>query len=382
MSKPTPWIEKAELFRARQGGYWNYRIPGLAVTPKGVVLAYCEAREGRGGDWDPIDILMRRSHDGGLSWEPPRALVRHADYPGGPINNFVCIPDAWTGQVHALFCNDYARAFHMTSADDGAAWSAPVEITASAFGPFRPEYDWHVLAIGPGHGIQLDAGRLLAPVWLSTGGPGVAQGRREHRPNRAAVIFSDDHGRTWQRGDIVPPAYPDMNEAEAVQLADGRVMLNLRNLDDGKVYPPDTCRRAVTISADGAHGWAPPWHDPALLEPVCCASLCRYSRQPRDPRHVLLFTNPDTLDRTMASWAGDRKNLTVKASFDEGHSWPVRRVLEPGPSGYSDLAVWPDPTTAIRTVLCLYECGKVDHMADPAALTLARFNLEWLEVGG
>lgn len=382
MSTAVGPCEKTVLFEARQGGYWNYRIPGLAVTPGGVVLAYCEAREGRGGDWDPIDILMRRSHDGGLRWEPPRALVRHADYPGGPINNFVCIPDAGTAQVHALFCNDYARAFHMTSADDGATWSPPVEITESAFGPFRPEYDWRVLAIGPGHGIQLDSGRLLAPVWLSTGGPRVAQGRRDHRPNRAAVIFSDDHGRTWQRGEIVPAAYPNLNEAEAVQLADGRVMLNLRNLDDGRSYPPDVSRRAVTVSADGAHAWAPPWHDPALLEPVCFASLCRHSRRPADPRNVLLFANPDTLDRTMASWAGDRKNLTLKASFDEGHTWPVRRVIEPGPSGYSDLAVWRQAPSAAPGILCLYECGTVDHMADPATLTLARLTLACLEAGG
>ena len=159
MSEPVPYLEKTVLFRARTEGYWNYRIPGLVVTPGGAILAYCEAREGRGGDWDPIDILMRRSLDGGRHWEPARRLVRHADYPGGPIHNFVCIPEARTGQVQALYCNDYARAFHMSSADDGLTWSAPVEITDSAFGPFRPEYAWQVLAIGPGHGIQLDNGR-------------------------------------------------------------------------------------------------------------------------------------------------------------------------------------------------------------------------------
>ena len=159
-------------------------------------------------------------------------------------------------------------------------------------------------------------------------------------------------------------------------------MLNLRNLDDGRSYPPDVSRRAVTVSADGAHAWAPPWHDPALLEPVCFASLCRHSRRPADPRNVLLFANPDTLDRTMASWAGDRKNLTLKASFDEGHTWPVRRVIEPGPSGYSDLAVWRQAPSAAPGILCLYECGTVDHMADPATLTLARLTLACLEAGG
>jgi sialidase-1 len=377
VSEPSPLFRKTLLFQARTEGYWNYRIPGVTVAPGGAVLVHCEAREGHGGDWDPIDILMRRSLDGGVTWEPARCLVRYADYPGGPINNFVCIADRQTRQVHALFCNDYARAFYMASADDGATWSPPVDITDSAFDPFRPEYDWHVLAAGPGHGIQLDCGRLIVPVWLSTGGAEGAKGKRAHCPNRAAVIYSDDHGRTWQRGDLVPPAYPNLNEAEAVQLADGRVMLNLRNLDDGSPHPDDECRRAVTLSADGAHAWTPPWKDPALLEPVCFASLCRYSRRPQDARNVLLFSNPDTLERTMASWAADRKNLTVKASFDEGHSWPVRRVLEPGPSGYSDLAVLPG-AEGERAILCFYECGMGSSMADSASLALANFGLEWL----
>jgi len=372
----TPLLHSTDLFTARTAGYWNYRIPGLTVTPGGVVLAHTEARQGQGGDGDPIDILLRRSADGGRSWERARCVVDHTDYPGGPINNFVCIPDRDTRQVHALFCTDYARAFHLTSEEDGLTWSAPVGIT-QAFEAFRREYDWHVLAVGPGHGIQLDCGRLLAPVWLSTGaGTEFGSGKRGHCPNRAGVVFSDDHGRTWQRGDLIRDTFPNTNETEAVQLADGRVLRNMRPLDDGADHPDAEHRRAVSLSADGAHNWSTPYRDPALLEPVCFASLCRHSRQPEDAENIVLFANPDNLEKTMTTWARDRKNLTVKASFDECRTWSVSRVLEPGPSGYSDLAVLSD-----KTILCFYECGMIDHMADSAALTLARFSLEWVEQG-
>ena len=53
-------------------------------------------------------------------------------------------------------------------------------------------------------------------------------------------------------------------------------------------------------------------------------------------------------------------------------------MLERGVSGYSDLAVGPD-----GTIYCLYERGSTDgkdHFAT-RALTLARFNLEWLSEG-
>ena len=101
------------------------------------------------------------------------------------------------GTVHMLFCLEYMRCFYQRSTDEGETWSTPVEITG-AFDTFRAAYPWKVLATGPGHGIQLSGGRLLVPVWLSTGTGGHA-----HRPSAVSVIISDDHGKTWQRGEIV-----------------------------------------------------------------------------------------------------------------------------------------------------------------------------------
>ena len=217
-----PLLVEGDLFQADHGGYAHYRIPGLVVTARGTLLAYCEARKSTRGDWGTIDILMRRSTDGGRSWEPPRkvadppagvtknpvALAQKLAQPGEiTLNNPVAIADTKTGAVHFLYCVEYARCFYRRSDDDGRTFTEPVEITP-AFERFRPEYDWKVLATGPGHGIQLSGGRLLVPVWLSTGTGGHA-----HRPSAVSVIYSDDHGETWRRGDIVA-AHPDPVEPE------------------------------------------------------------------------------------------------------------------------------------------------------------------------
>jgi sialidase-1 len=380
----APILHQTDLFEAGRGGYALYRIPGIIVTARGTVLAYCEARKHAGGDWGHIDILMRRSTDGGKTWEPARQIVRLkgtftrnpaavAQKLGRPgeitVNNPVAIADA--GTVHFLYCVEYGRCFSQRSSDEGRTFSAPVEITA-ALEKLRPRYPWRVLATGPGHGIRLRNGRLLVPVWLSRGTGGHA-----HRPSALTTIYSDDRGKTWHAGAIVasekmPLTNP--NESVAVQLADGRVMLNIRSESKEQ-------RRAVAYSKDGASGWSVPAFHSQLLEPICMASLVRLSAAPAE-RNRLLFANPDNLERAdgkaRPGQPRDRKRLTVKLSYDEGRTWPTSRVLAPGPSGYSDLAVGPD-----GTIYCFYERGSTDGKSAYRTkyLSVARFNLEWLTRG-
>jgi sialidase-1 len=207
-------------------------------------------------------------------------------------------------------------------------------------------------------------------VWLSTGTGGNA-----HRPSVTATIYSDDGGGTWRAGEIAVPCTDEWinpNETVAIELTDGRVMLNVRN--ESKAH-----RRLVTISADGATGWNTPRFDDALLEPICMAGLVRYSTTTSSDRNRILFCNPHNLQRAdgkeEAGKSRDRRNVSVKISYDEGQTWSAGKAIEEQWSAYSDIAV-----TTRGTILCFYGRGTKANFAGDR-LTLARFNLEWLTEG-
>lgn len=369
-----PMLSKSNIFEAGMDGYKLYRIPGIVATAKGTLLAYCEARKSDKGDWGHIDIVLRRSSDGGASWEPmrkivappkdaernPAAVKQGLGKPGEiTANNPVAIVDHKTGAVHFLYCIEYGRCFSMRSDDDGKTFSEPVEITAT-FDKFRPDYSWKVLATGPGHGIQLKSGRLIVPVWLSDGSGGHA-----HRPSCVATIYSDDHGKSWQRSDIVvaPPEPVNPSETVPLELADGRVLLNFRHESPNRL-------RGVVTGKDGSSGWSKPCYDPQLPEPICMASIVRLSLQPAAGKNRVLFANPDNpKDRA-------RRNLTVRLSYDEAQTWAFSKAIEPGPSGYSDLAVGPD-----GSIYCFYERGAGDSQYQTRFLCVAKFNTAWLTDG-
>lgn len=227
---PPP--EKIDLFTAGDAGYALYRIPGVVVTARGTVLAYCEARRTGKSDWDAIDIVLRRSTDGGQTWE---AATKVADVPGPKSKNPVALaqklghPDDVTynnavaiaardGTVHFLFCLEYARCFYQRSNDDSVTWTRPVEITA-AFERLRRHYDWNVIATGPGHGIELANGRLVGPVWLSTT-PAAMPTVRPSRPRSTATtragpgIAARSRSRTRRTG-FIPMRPPPFSSSTA-----------------------------------------------------------------------------------------------------------------------------------------------------------------------
>ncbi len=363
-----PLLEKTPVFPPGMNGIVRYRIPGIVVTTKGTVLAYCEARRNGSADWGEIEVHLRRSTDGGKTWQEPKHIAHsgtriegnpHKKKDGGEreqtVNNPVAIVDRETGAIEMLYCINYARCFSMRSTDDGVTWSTPVEITAT-FEPFCKHYNWKVVATGPGHGIQMKSGRLVVPIWLAYGKEG------DHKPSAAATIYSDDHGKTWKAGDLCLPNEGDLgnpNETMIAELSDGRVMLVARSVSQAS-------RKIITTSADGATGWTKPVFHEQLWEPICMASIAAHPSKPG----TLLFSNPHTLGldkegKPIPAGRGKRENLCIKLSRDDGKTWPVNKVLDPGKAAYSDLAVLQD-----GTVLCLYEAD--------TSIDCARFNLEWV----
>ncbi|MBN1420316.1 MAG: exo-alpha-sialidase [Planctomycetes bacterium] len=354
--------QKTDLFVAGTEGTHTFRIPALLATPKGTLLAFCEARRGSRSDTGDIDLVLRRSADGGATWGPIRIV-----WDDGPntCGNPCPVVDGRTGTIHLLMTHNLgvdaeSRIIAQTSEgtrtvwvsrseDDGVTWSKPVEITAQAK---RPDWTWY--ATGPGVGIQLEsgphAGRLAIPC------DHIEAGTKRYYSH---VILSDDGGSTWRIGGRTPA--DQVNECQIVQLVDGRLMLNMRNYDRTK-----TCR-AVSTSGDGGESWSPLRWDEALVEPVCQASLLRYTRAPGDDRNRLIFSNP------ARAKAGDRNDMTVRLSYDEGATWPVAKRLHRGPAAYSCLTVLREGSPA-----CLYEAG-VAHPYEK--IVFARFTLSWLTDG-
>jgi sialidase-1 len=331
-------LHRSDVFLAGNGPYCHYRIPGLVCTPGGRLLACCEARLQQ-GDWAPSDILLCRSDDQGRTWSPPERLAAHADYGPSCMNNPVLLVDRDRGHIHLFYCHDYRRVFHRVSEDEGARFGPPTEITSS-LESLRTALPWTVVALGPGHGIAHSSGRLLVPIWLS------AQADRNHEPNRAAMLYSDDGGSNWLASPLVPDSVPSCNESEAAELPDGRVLLNMRNL--GAEH-----RRALAWSDTGSGPWSPPQLAEDLPEPRCFGSMV--GEWGAQGQGILWFCNPDPLgleDPTLPQTA--RVNLSLRASLDGGRRWTSGCSLDAGSAGYSDLAVLPSGRLA-----CLYERGRV-----------------------
>ena len=334
------------VFAAGDGEYHTYRIPSVVVAPKGTVLAFCEGRKAGRGDAGNIDLVLKRSTDGGKTWGKTQVVWDDA---ANTCGNPCPVIDAKTGTIwllmthnlgtdtEAMIVSGKAKAgrtvWVTSSTDEGATWAKPVEITKAVK---KPEWTWY--ATGPGVGIQLKSGRLLIPCDSKSDGGKV---RESH------VITSDDGGKTWKLGGVVGP---DCNECQAVELADGSVMLNMRT------YRRDN-RRLVAVSTDGGETFTKPVADAALVEPVCQASILRLPGE----KGGILFSNPASTRR---------EKMTVRLSRDEGKTWPIAKELHAGPAAYSCLVVLPN-----GEVGCLYERG---DKSPYETITFARFPREWL----
>jgi sialidase-1 len=339
-----------QLFTSGQGGYHTYRIPALAVTPEGTLLAFCEGRRGSGSDHGVIDILLRRSDDGGSTWEPVRVVVADGVNTCG---NPCPIVDGRTGTVLLLMCKNGPNETHarisqglcpprsvwvLRSCDDGRTWSAPCEISSQAR---RPGWRWY--ATGPGHGIQLRDGRLLAPCDHGTG--------RTMSEFHSHVIVSADGGDTWVVAGIQEG---DTDESTVLERADGSLYLNMRTSRPSH-------RRVWSESCDGGETWSAGAEDAALTEPFCQASVLRLRSSSLPAQDWAVFSNPASLRR---------ENLTLRLSHDGCRTWAHSRTLWPGPAAYSDLVECPD-----GTIGCLFECGEEDLHE---CIAFARIPVGWL----
>ncbi len=334
-----------DVFVSGEDGVCEYRIPALVVTNEGTLVAVCDARVDRPGDApNNIDLVMKRSFDGGKTWTQMQLIQR---YPGDEAACDPCmLMDRDTDIIWVFY--DYAipepdlregrrLMLHVIKSEDhGETWSEPVDLTVTLQPP-----EGMSLYAGPGMGIQMRSGRLVAPVYSR---------HETGEPSMCHVVHSDDHGETWQIGAGVASKH---NEHQVVELADGSLMSIVRQ-------SPDKGHRLIATSNDGGETWSDTWEEPALVEPGCQASFIRYAEQrDGDGTNRLLFANPASPQ--------NRVNGTVRVSYDEGKTWPVAKTIWEGSFAYSCLTVLPDNSIGL-----LYERD------DYQRITFARFTLEWL----
>lgn len=361
--KARPFYSESILWDAESGPHENYHVHGLTVTPSDTILAFTEGRLAV-CDAGPRDILLRRSTDAGRTWSDSQVVVPSVD--GQSWGNPTALVDEQTAEVFLFYglslqddgnttCSgDRQEIYLVRSQDDGKTWSEP-ELLDHLFA--GNEYEWTLHGPGPGHAIQLESGRLLVQVFHRREVVGHTTPERLYG---VAMIYSDDHGATWQASEAIPVDvdYP-INENRIWQRADGAIVTNGRSAAGGHR------QRITAVSTDDGTTWSEPVLEPATGSYIAVdAGFVRYTGP--DGVHRVLHSRPDS---------ARRERLTISVSYDEGHTYRYSKLVNQGPSYYSDLAVMSDGTV----VAIFGRDGEI--LSFPQRIAVATFNLAWLTDG-
>lgn len=316
-----------------QGGDYGskfYRIPAIVTAKDGSLVAIADKRIENNADLpNPIDIVARRSTDGGKTWGEYITVAEH-DSIGG-CGDAAVVVDKNTGDILAIYSHGNglwqdspAQITVSRSSDNGLTWGDTLNInpqilTTDSLGT-QPIKTTSAFA-SSGRALQLADGRILfALVTRQAGEPKF----------KVYAIYSDDGGRTWDVSK--QPATVDGDESKLVELADGTIIMSIRNryrqgLADN--------RRLFTYSKDRGETWSEPVAVADIIDPACNGDIIAYNG------NIILHSLPATLN--------SRDSVSIYVSQDGGQTFPVKRLVYPGPSAYSSMTVLPDGTVGILT---------------------------------
>lgn len=332
----NPPRAQSAVFTSGNDNYASFRIPAIIKAPNGDLLAFCEGRVNNSGDFGNIDIVMKRSTDGGDNWSAIQVVV-DADslqagnpapvidlldpaYPEGRIFLFYNTGNNHEGEVRKGM--GQRRVVFVASTDNGKTWGAPVDISEQTHRHGKAE-DWRSYANTPGHALQLEKGKYKGRIYVAAN-HSEGQPKSRFEEYRAHGFYSDDHGKTFSLSESV--SFPGGNESTAAELSDNRLMMNSRN------QRGDKRMRIVSISEDGGNRWASSFFDSTLVDPVCQGSILNIGW--KDNRAVLAFSNAATTNR--------RDSLMVRISLDEGVTRKHSLLIDNDPEKKRDYTAYSD----------------------------------------
>lgn len=319
--------------------YW--RIPAMVVlhhqkgenaSKNGRVVTMADNRFDHNGDLpNHIDVYERHSDDNGATWSTHKMVVGteadHALVGGGHGFGDVSLVECASGKIVAIMVggpgyfgstpsNPIVPTI-ITSTDGGDTWSTPRTLTDELYKTTYKEGAVQGSFAGSGRGLMLQRqkneqlnGRIM-----------FAMSHRFANNNvQEYIIYSDDEGDTWKFS--TQSAYSGGDESKLVELADGTVMISVRQ----------NGQRGYNKSTDGGVTWGTQakWAD---INGNACNGDILYVN-----KHVMLHSYPND---------GKRKNVTIKASFDGGKSWSNPYVVCAPSSCYSTMDVTKDGDIAI-----------------------------------
>ncbi|NGM61221.1 sialidase [Sphingobacterium sp. SGG-5] len=372
------------LRRHKQGNVHTSRIPGIITAKDGSLISVYDARYESGRDLQGhMDIGVSRSLDKGLTWLPIEVAVDMGKYGGlsqkfNGVSDPNILLDERTGNIYiaglwmhgvidekgvwypgvkngkeiwnhqwrnrgsqpGFGIKQTSQFLMVKSTDNGKTWSEPVNLTEIC-----KKEEWWLWAPAPGAGLTLRDGTLVMPT----------QGRDKNGKAFSNITYSKDGGETWVTSN---PALPlSTTECMAVELEEGRIMLNMRS-NHNKAHKGEDNGRAIAITTDLGQTWEEhPTSRSALIEPTCMASIHKHHyHENGNEKSIIVFCNPDS--------KYERVNITLKVSKDNAETWERKVLLDEAKGrGYSCMTSIDDDTIGV-----LYESSQADLVFQRIAL--------------
>ncbi|XP_030055861.1 sialidase-3 [Microcaecilia unicolor] len=378
--------DKTTLFRQEASGV-TYRIPALLyIKEMGTFLAFAE-RRATCRDRDAEYLVMRRGLTQGdsVQWGSitPLSLATlpsHRTMNPCPVFEkkdqvvflfFICVYQDTTECYQIFSGKNASKLCYISSKDYGMTWSQLTDLTQEVIG--EDIANWATFAVGPGHGVQLQSGRLIVPAYTyyihcrCFSLPLVCFTR-----SHSFVLYSDDLGGTWHCGKLLSKQNTGECSMAEVTCNDGTCLLYC---SARTTYH----RRAEALSKDLGLSFEMPYLSEQLCEPPhgCQGSVVSFIppekyQGKRNDREVSitqrpglekaqLFTPKHSLSWFLYSHPTNRRKrvdlgIYVNKSPLSPNCWDGPWIVNKGPSGYSDLTVCEDSFH----FGCLFECGTVE----------------------